>query len=130
MKPGRRLSGKTRSVLQALAQQDRFVTAGDLHLLMRQTGHAIGLITVYRALHVLEQHKLVDTVIDGKGRHLHRHCSPSPHQHLICSRCHTTVELPEPSPLVEWTSPVIEDLGFTDIVIRIRVNGLCPGCAA
>ncbi|ONI88754.1 hypothetical protein ALI22I_17325 [Saccharothrix sp. ALI-22-I] len=128
MDPDQQLSGKTNSVLKALTWEDRFTTAGELHLEMRQMGEEISLITVYRALHVLRLMRLVDMVIDEDGSHRYRRCSPLPHQHLMCSECRSTVEIPDQSsPFEGWTSP--EAFGFSDVVVRVKISGICRHCA-
>ncbi|ONI91537.1 hypothetical protein ALI22I_07835 [Saccharothrix sp. ALI-22-I] len=78
MGPDQHLSSKTNSVLEALVREDRFISAGELHLGMRSTGQTISLITVHRALHTLRLMRLVDTVVDEDGSHRYRHCSPTP----------------------------------------------------
>jgi Fur family transcriptional regulator, ferric uptake regulator len=128
MGPDRQLSDKTTSVLEALGQEDRFTTAGELHLGMRRTGEEISLVTVYRALHTLRLMHLVDMVVDEDGSHRYRRCSPLPHQHLVCSECRSTVEIPDQSsPFAGWASA--EALGFHDVVVRVKISGVCRHCA-
>lgn len=76
------------------------------------------------------ERRLVDVLIDEGGTHRHRRCPPQPHQHLVCTRCRRTIEIPvQDSPLTRWTPPATE-LGFTDVQITVTIVGVCPTCAA
>ncbi|GAA3685326.1 Fur family ferric uptake transcriptional regulator [Lentzea atacamensis] len=120
--------GRTRLVLAFLARESVFITAHDLHQRITRLEHPIGISTVYRALRNLRNRDLVDVMVDEHGQRWYRHCSSRPHHHLVCSACHSTVEVPaHSSPLPAWTPE--KALGFTDVLVRVTITGTCAECA-
>lgn len=118
----------TRFVLAALGHEGSFVTAHELRRRVHRLGRPMGLSTVYRALRDLTKRDLVDVLVGYRSQRWYRHCSSRPHHHLVCSACHTTVEIPaHSSPLPAWTPE--KTLGFTDLVVRVTVTGTCADCA-
>lgn len=117
----------TRFVLASFGRGGAFITAQELHRRIRHLGHPIGLSTVYRALRDLRGRNLVDVMVDEHGQRRYRHCSTSPHHHLVCSTCHSTVEIPaQRSPLPAWAPE--EALGFSDVLVRVTITGICGHC--
>jgi Fur family transcriptional regulator, ferric uptake regulator len=117
----------TRFVLAALGRDGTFVTTNELHRRIHDLGRPMGVSTVYRSLRVLRRLGLVDVVVDELGRRRYRRCSSRPHHHLVCSACHATVEIPATSaPLPDWVPE--KALGFTDVVVRVTISGLCAEC--
>ncbi|NKE60379.1 transcriptional repressor [Lentzea sp. PSKA42] len=117
----------TRHVLACLGLEGGFMTAHELHQRIRCLGHPIGLSSVYRALRDLRSLGLVDVMVERRGQRRYRHCSVRPHHHLVCSACHSTVEIPaNSSPLPAWEP--VKALGFTDLLVRVTITGICADC--
>lgn len=114
-------------VLSVLGREGSFITAHELHRRVHRLGRPMGMSTVYGALRGLVQRDLVDVLVGAHSQRWYRHCSSRPHHHLVCSVCHSTVEIPaHPSPLPAWTPE--EALGFTDVLVRVTITGTCAEC--
>jgi Fur family ferric uptake transcriptional regulator len=124
----RRNTRQRAAVVAALAQADEFLSAQDLHAMLRAGGDRTGLATVYRALQALAEDGAVDVRRDHDGGARYRKCSSGHHHHLVCRVCGRTIELE--SNLIEgWAAQVGEAHGFLDTVHTVEVTGTCPACA-
>ncbi|WP_058234160.1 Fur family transcriptional regulator [Devriesea agamarum] len=118
------------AILSALADADDFLTAQQLHELMKQTGQGVGLATVYRNLTALASAGLVDVLRTDDGESIYRQCDAGGHHHhLVCRRCGATVEFTA-EPMESWADNVAGQHGFTDIRHTMEIFGLCPACSA
>jgi Fur family ferric uptake transcriptional regulator len=116
-------------VADALARQDTFCTAQQLHAWMRQAGTRIGLTTVYRALTALAETGEVDSLRTDAGELAYRRCLRGHHHHLICRACGRTVEVEGP-PVEAWAADVAARAGYVDVTHTVEVFGTCGACAA
>lgn len=116
------------AVRQALGETDGFVSAQSLHAAMRETGSAVGLATVYRALASLATEGEADS-LQQDGESLYRACTPnSHHHHLICRNCGKTVEIAA-DPVEDWAREVAAKHGFRDPQHVVDVFGVCADCS-
>lgn len=123
-----RMTRQRSAVAEALATVDDFRSAQQLHELLRDRGHAIGLATVYRTLQSLVDGGHVDVLRTEDGEAVYRRCERREHHHhLICRGCGATVEIDLPS-VESWATQVGSAHGFTDIEHVIELFGLCPAC--
>ncbi len=117
------------AVREALGSNDGFVSAQALHSSLRNTGSAIGLATVYRALTDLAVEGEADSLQSADGESLYRACTPGQHHHhLICRSCGLTVEI-EADAVERWAQSVASDHGFTQANHVVDVFGLCAECS-
>jgi len=118
------------AVRGALGETDGFVSAQGLHSNLRDSGSAIGLATVYRALADLAVEGEADSLQSDQGEALYRACTPGQHHHhLICRNCGLTVEI-EADAVESWAHRVAADNGFTEASHVVDVFGLCARCSA
>jgi Fur family transcriptional regulator, ferric uptake regulator len=122
---GHRAGGAREEVLALLARQDCCLSAQDIHDRLRSDGKAVGLASVYRALDVLAQLKLVHRIdVDGTASYEPADPSGEHHHHAICDRCGKMDAFEDPE-----LDDVAERLGYAvgghDVVLR----GACPDCA-
>lgn len=116
------------AVREALGSVDGFVSAQALHAAMRDTGSAVGLATVYRALADLASEGEADS-LQQDGENLYRACTPGRHHHhLICRRCGATVEIAADE-VEAWAHRIASAHGFTEPRHVVDVFGLCPECS-
>jgi Fur family ferric uptake transcriptional regulator len=117
------------AVRQALESRSEFVSAQDLHAVLRGEGSPIGLATVYRALADLTGDGDADSLQSTDGENLYRACSTARHHHhLICRSCGRTVEI-EADAIEQWAGAVAAAHGFRDPVHVVDVFGTCAACA-
>ena len=130
-----RQSGPTRQTRQrtavkaALDGREDFMSAQQLHDLLRHQGESVGLTTVYRSLQGLAEAGEVDLLVTDDGETVYRRCSPEHHHHLVCRSCGRTVEITGPA-VETWADAVAREHGFSDISHTLEVFGLCADCRA
>jgi len=116
------------AVREALGTSEGFVSAQSLHSNLRDSGSAIGLATVYRALADLATEGEADS-LQQEGESLYRACTPgSHHHHLICRNCGLTVEI-EADAVETWAQQIAAEHGFTQPNHIVDVFGLCADCS-
>src|SRR5262245_28864440 len=89
------------AVSAALNQVDSFVSAQQLHSILRAAGDEVGLATVYRTLQQLAEDGEVDVLRMSETESMYRRCSSGHHHHLICRACRRTVEVDNPA-VEQW----------------------------
>src|SRR5687767_380574 len=90
---GVRVTPQRVRVLAALLREPNDLTAQQLHERLRRRGAAIGLATVYRTLDALVGAALVEPLNHFRDARCYRVCHEGHHHHLVCSHCHSIVEL-------------------------------------
>jgi len=126
---GHRAGGARAEVLALLAQQDCCLSAQEIHDRLRGGERTVGLASVYRALDLLTQLKLVHRVdVDGTACYEPADPSGEHHHHAICDRCgkRDAFEDPELERLIgDVAARLGYEVGAHDVVLR----GSCPNCA-
>lgn len=124
---GLRPTRQRRAVSEALASCEDFRTAQEIHDLLGQRGHAVGLATVYRTLQRLVDAGEVDVLRTEDGEATYRRCSASHHHHLVCRSCGATVEVEGPA-VERWARGVASEHGYADVSHTLEIFGTCPAC--
>lgn len=125
-----RMTRQRSAVADVLADTDDFRSAQQLHEILRDRGHGIGLATVYRTLQSLAEVGEVDVLRTADGEAMYRRCGRREHHHhLICRSCSATVEIDGPS-VEAWAAQVGDAHGYHDIEHTIELWGTCAGCAS
>jgi Fur family transcriptional regulator, ferric uptake regulator len=129
-----------RAVLEALSAADGPVTPTELLDSGRRRHEALGLVTVYRTLEILESLGLVRKLHLAEGCHSYvlstvGCASGSPDQgredghghHIICQKCHRAVEFAgcDIEPVIR---AVQAQTGFAVQSHLLEIFGLCPAC--
>jgi len=89
---------------------------------------AMGIATVYRILLLLEELKIVKSIIlDGSGSKLYELDLVAHHDHMVCTKCQKIIEFydKELEVLQEKTACVY---GFTLESHNMLIYGICPEC--
>ncbi|MEY4276170.1 MAG: hypothetical protein RIS26_633 [Actinomycetota bacterium] len=115
------------AVRHALGEATGFVSAQQLHLVLRNHGSTIGLATVYRTLADLALANEADSLQSKDGELLYRACGTMHHHHLICRECGKTVEI-EASQVEQWADQVAKAHGFSSPSHTIDIFGVCASC--
>lgn len=115
------------AVRHALSEAIGFVSAQQLHLVLRNHGSTIGLATVYRALADLASSGEADSLQSQEGELLYRACTTDHHHHLICKNCGKTVEI-EAGEVETWAEKVSKLHGFREPAHMVEIFGLCEDC--
>jgi Fur family transcriptional regulator, ferric uptake regulator len=118
------------AVDEVLDEVDDFISAQELHQMLRARGSQVGLATVYRALQTLADDGRVDVLRSDAGEAVYRRCDqPDHHHHLVCRSCGAAVEISRPA-VEAWAEDVARAHGYVDVTHTVEIFGLCPRCAA
>lgn len=127
--PRRFAGARHQALLEVLRSSERFRTAQDIHLELRECGSPVGLTTVYRHLQALADEGILHTLHLPDRQIAYRMCGGRPrHHHLVCTRCGMAVEI-EGMQVESWAQQVAAESDFTDVTPRVDVLGLCPECS-
>lgn len=124
------MARKTLDAVQlALASIDGFASAQEIHARLRETGHSLGLTTVYRCLRSMTGDHRVDFVRRDDGEGAYRFCGTSHHHHhLVCRSCGDTVEV-QAEAVESWAQTVGEASNFRDLHHTVELTGICASCS-
>ena len=124
-----RMTRQRTAIMNALKENQSFVSAQDLHERLIKAGTRIGLATVYRNLQSLASSDDVDVVrIEDSDIQLFRYCgSDQHHHHLICRSCGTTQDI-EVESIETWAQSIADKYGFSDVHHSLELYGLCSSC--
>jgi Fur family transcriptional regulator, ferric uptake regulator len=123
---GLRATRQRLTVLAALRDRRRAVTAQDLHAELRAAGEPVGLTTVYRTLTALADAAFLDVFV-REGEQAFRLCGDQHHHHLVCEVCNNVEEL-EADQVEDWVQGVAARRGFQVTGHRADVFGVCADC--
>lgn len=124
----RRNTRQKDAVRHALCEATGFVSAQQLHQVLKNHGSTIGLATVYRTLADLAQVGEADALQSKDGEVLYRACTTSHHHHLICRGCGLTIEI-EAERVEKWADEVANEHGFEKPSHTIDIFGTCSACS-
>ena len=128
---GYRAGSARRTVVELLGRQDCCLSAKEITAALRDEGREVGLASVYRALEVLDQLKLVQRLDAGEGvvRYEPAISGGEHHHHIVCERCGGVASY-EDDELERAIHQLADRLSWRvdshDVVLR----GTCPACTA
>jgi Fur family ferric uptake transcriptional regulator len=116
-----------KAIAEVLGTNEEFLSAQEIHDLLRRGGASIGLSTVYRTVQALADAGEVDVLRTEGGEAVYRRCSDTHHHHLVCRSCGATVEVEGPA-VERWTSAIAAEHGFADLSHTLEIVGTCADC--
>jgi Fe2+ or Zn2+ uptake regulation protein len=126
---GYRLTGPRRAVADLIAEHDGHFTAAELESAARDRRLGISRATLFRALDLLTELRVVERLDLPSGEHAYVPCARSHHHHVICSRCGRTTEV-EDSGVAEAIAEIARRSGYRIDTHRLELFGLCRHCQA
>lgn len=128
---GYRRGGARTAVVEALARHGCAVTALELEEELRRRKVRVGRASVYRALEVLEELRLVQRFEAARGVASYERIDPSGHHHhhAICRRC-GRMEPFEDRGLERAIGQVAEQVPFEIAEHDVVLRGLCERCVS
>ena len=127
-KNGLRLTTQRQRILDELLKTERHLSLKELYQAVRK--HGVGRVTVFRALKMLEEARLVDHVTTAGGTSRFEVNLERPHHdHLICVACGSIQEVRWPE-LEKIQERSCRELGFAVAWHRHEVFGRCRACHA
>lgn len=125
---GWRVTRPRRVVLQVLQRAARPLSPQEIHARGRRIYPSLGLVSVYRALAVLERIGLVRRVHRDDRCDGYVLASPGHHHVLLCRRCGRAVEFPGAEDLSALIAQVEQRTGFRVEDHLLQLIGLCAPC--
>lgn len=122
-----RASSVSQIILDTLTRQSTHLSAHDIYETIRQQLPAVNASTVYRALERLVAAGQVSVSDIGTGQALYERVGNSPHHHLVCQICHTTLTLDEKQ-VHQFFQGVETSSQFHITTNHLILFGICPDC--
>ena len=126
--PGQRFKNTAQraAVLEAVRQSESHLTAGEIFERVRRRDPHIGYGTVYRTLHLLAEHGLIQelTFADQASRYDGR---VERHDHVHCQACGVLLDVDVPVALMAM-HVASEQSGFSIDSHHTVFLGTCPAC--
>ncbi|MDX1599921.1 MAG: Fur family transcriptional regulator [Anaerolineales bacterium] len=127
-KSGYRVTGPRLAVAKVLLEADDWLAPEEIHR-RGQTYHAaLGLVTVYRTLDLLEELGRVRRIHVNDGCHGYVRTELSHGHHLVCRSCQQVVEFPGSEDLDGLMEGLAQRTGFLIEDHLLELSGVCPGC--
>ena len=124
---GYRLTGPRRVVADLIVGHDGHFTAADLEAVSRERRLGLSRATLFRALELLTDLRLLERVDLPSGEHAYVRCAPDHHHHVICSRCGRTSDVEDPG-IGEAVAEIGRRTGYRIQSHRLELYGLCRHC--
>jgi len=126
---GHRAGGARGAVLRLLSEQRCVLSAQAIHERLRDQDRTVGLASVYRALDLLTQLRLVHRIeVDGTACYEPADPSGEHHHHAICEDCGRMSAFEDPD-LERAIAALGERLGYRVEAHDVVLRGACPACA-
>ncbi|SMC59652.1 Fur family transcriptional regulator [Sporomusa malonica] len=126
-----KLTPQRQIVLQVfIDNQDKHLSAEDVHNIVRQQSNDIGLATVYRTLELLSELDVLQKMDFGDGRsryEINETSTPHHHHHLICLACGKVIEF-EDDLMDELENVIAKNSNFTIVDHQVKFYGYCQEC--
>jgi Fur family ferric uptake transcriptional regulator len=127
---GYRAGAARRAVVELLAAEHCCLTAQEIHEQLRASGTRVGIASVYRALDVLVERRLVLRVDIGAGvARYEAALDHDHHHHLVCGDC-GKVEAFSDESLERAIHGVVGRIGFEVAAHEVVLHGACGDCRA
>lgn len=125
---GFKLTGKRRTIVEILLDEDRYISAKELLERMKQQFPRLSFDTVYRNLNLLKEEGIIEESTFGDGGSKFRiTCDTHDHHHhYICTVCGKT-ELVEGCPM-DTLNLLHSPKGFQIETHRFEIFGQCETC--
>src|SRR5215207_11285957 len=113
-------------ILETVQEADGHLTAGEIFERVRRRDPRVGYGTVYRSLHLLAEHGLIQelTFADQASRYDGR---VERHDHVHCLKCGELLDVDVPVALMAL-HVAAEQSGFDVNSHHTVFSGVCPGC--
>ena len=126
---GYRVTANIRAVIETIIASDRALDAVAIFERVRQTYPRLGLVTVYRTIHKLEELGLVEHLHQDQGCTLVLRAKQG-HEHLlVCSSCGKVVYF-SGDDLKGLSDQIARKTGFVIQSHWLQLFGLCSACSA
>lgn len=127
-KNGYRVSGPRRLVMQVLESNAQPMTPLEIYQALSQSGQALGMVSVYRALDLLSELGLVCVVYNPNGSAGYVAGEGGHHHHILCQKCHQAIAFAGSEDLTSLIKRVEQETKFRVSDHLLQLYGICPDC--
>lgn len=124
---GYRRTAPRRAVADLIAEHDGHFTAAELEMAARERRLGISRATLFRALDLFIELRVVERLDLPSGDHAYVHCARAHHHHIVCSRCGRAAEV-EDGGVGEAVAEIARRSGYRIDSHRLELFGLCRHC--
>ena len=124
---GYRVTAPRRAVADLIRGHDGHFTAAELETVARQRRLGISRATLFRALDLLTELRVLERLDLPSGEHTYVPCATAHHHHVVCSRCGRTTDV-EDSGVAEAVAEIGRRSGYRIDTHRLELFGLCRHC--
>ncbi len=122
-----RITPQRIAILKAFLQSQDHPSVEQVHEEVKANFPTTSLATVYKTVNLLKEVGEILEIGFADGGNRYDGNNPSPHPHLICTRCNKIID-PEVSLLDQLTAEVAETTGYRIDSHQIEFFGVCPSC--
>ncbi len=126
---GFKLTPQRRAIIEVISQSQEHLTPADIYSKLKAKHRSIGLVTVYRALDMLERSGMLCEVHIGDTCRSYLKRPGGHHHHLICKGCDKVVDFSD-CELDDLEQRVTKETGFSIDRHLLEFLGRCPECQA
>ncbi|HEV7811006.1 MAG TPA: Fur family transcriptional regulator [Candidatus Limnocylindrales bacterium] len=124
---GYRVTEPRRAIADLIVRHDGHFTASDLVAAARDRRMGVSRATLFRALDLMVELRLVERLDLPSGDHAYVPCAPAHHHHVVCSRCGRSAEVDDGG-LNEAVLEISRTSGYRIDTHRLELFGLCQPC--
>ncbi len=119
------MTKKSEAILSVLRESEGHMTAEQVYLACRNAGISLSVATVYRCLSALASEGHIRRFsVAGEPEYFDK--TPTPHEHLFCSRCHRVTDARE----ADVQKLLEETFGITLESYDLSMHVVCRDCRA
>ena len=124
---GHRLTPQRLAVLEVIKAGPGHMSVNEVLERLKDQNPTMTVPTVYRNLQWLKRVELVAETDLGGDCHVYEYIAEDRHHHLVCTRCHAIVDLPQ-----SFMDPVFESMrqeyGCAPSMKHVALFGVCSDC--
>ncbi|MHA1600196.1 MAG: Fur family transcriptional regulator [Alphaproteobacteria bacterium] len=125
---GLKYTRERQTLLREVLENPDHFEAEQLLINMRQAGRRVAKATIYRTLPLLVSCGIIRQVQFGDKLTRYEHAfGQSPHDHMVCRRCHRIIEFSS-SDVVKLRTVLAARYKFHAQSHRFQISGLCSAC--
>lgn len=114
--------------MQVLESNAQPMTPLEIYQALSQSGQALGMVSVYRALDLLSELGLVCVVYNPNGSAGYVAGEGGHHHHILCQKCHQAIAFAGSEDLTSLIKRVEQETKFRVSDHLLQLYGICPDC--
>ena len=123
-----RFTKQRKDILEVFLLMERHFTVEDLYKAVKKVNPDVGFATIYRTLRLIYECGLSNELkLDGNKTHFEQTFGNAHHDHLICTKCSTIIEV-QSKKIEELQNKLAKEKDFVPQRHKLEIYGLCSKC--